>query len=36
MEKDYVKEEAEEALEGAEFVCSQINKVVESTSFNEV
>jgi HEPN domain-containing protein len=29
MEKDYIKEEAEEAKEDAEFVFSQINKVVK-------
>jgi HEPN domain-containing protein len=33
MEKDYVKEEAEEAKEDAEFVFYHINKVVASASF---
>lgn len=29
MEKDYMKEEAEEASEGAEFVLSQVNKLAK-------
>jgi len=29
MEKDYMKEEAEEALEGANFVLSQVNKLAK-------
>lgn len=33
MEKDYIKEEAEETLEGAEFVFSQINDLLKSVSF---
>ena len=33
MEKDYIKEEAEEAKEDAEFVFSQIKKLVKSVSF---
>ncbi len=33
MEKDYIKEEAEEAKEGAEFVFSQINNLVKSVNF---
>lgn len=33
LEKDYAKEEAEEASESAEFVFSQINKLVKSAKF---
>lgn len=36
MEKDYIQEEAEEALEGAEFVFSLVNKLVESMHFRKV
>jgi len=36
MEKDYIKEEAEEASEGAEFVFSQIKKLVKSVNFRKV
>jgi HEPN domain-containing protein len=36
MEKDYMQEETEEALEGAEFVFSLVNKLVESMHFGKV
>lgn len=36
MEKDYIQEEAEEALEGAEFVFSQVDKLVKSVGSKEI
>jgi len=35
MERDYDKEETEEALEDAEFVFSKINQLVKSVNFRE-
>ena len=36
MEKDYIKEEAEEASQGAEFVFSKITEIMKSADFREV
>ena len=36
MEKDYIREEAEEASEAAEFVFSKITEIMKSADFREV